>query len=61
MQGTSLMHPYVLASIIKKGEAVEAHEIVRCRGAHIFWTVGSQMAVRLSSSFVLKTETTPRP
>jgi hypothetical protein len=26
----------------------EAYRLVRHRGSHIFWTVGSQMAVRLS-------------
>jgi hypothetical protein len=29
-------------------EAVEAHRVVRRRGFQIVWTVGSQMAVRLS-------------
>jgi hypothetical protein len=28
---------------------MEAHTVVRRRGAHIFWTIGSQMAVRLSA------------
>jgi hypothetical protein len=30
-------------------QAVEAHRIVRRRGSHIFHTIGSQMAVRLSA------------
>jgi hypothetical protein len=25
------------------------HSFVRCRGSHIFWKIGSQMAVRLSA------------
>jgi hypothetical protein len=38
----------------KKGKAipktgVEAHRFLRRRGSHIFWTIGSLMAVRLSS------------
>jgi hypothetical protein len=28
---------------------VEDHRVVRLRGFHIFWTIGSQMAVRLSA------------
>jgi hypothetical protein len=28
---------------------VEAHRVVRRRGSHIFWTIGSQMTVRLSA------------
>jgi hypothetical protein len=27
-------------------EAVKAHRVVRGRGSHILWTIGSQMAVR---------------
>jgi hypothetical protein len=30
-------------------QALEVHRIVRRRGSHIFWTVNSQMAVRLSA------------
>jgi hypothetical protein len=30
-------------------QAVEAHMVVRRRGSHIYYTVGSQMAVRLSA------------
>jgi hypothetical protein len=30
-------------------QTVEAHRVVRCRGSHIFQTIGSQMAVRLSA------------
>jgi hypothetical protein len=30
-------------------EAVEAHTVVRSRGCHIFQTIGSQMAVKLSA------------
>jgi hypothetical protein len=30
-------------------EAMEAHRVVRRRGSHIFYTIGSQMAVRLSA------------
>jgi hypothetical protein len=26
---------------------MEAHKVVRRRGPHIFWTIGSHMAVRL--------------
>jgi hypothetical protein len=37
---------------------VEAHGVVRRRGSLIFWTIGSQMAVRLSfyapAAFYLK-------
>jgi hypothetical protein len=29
--------------------AVKAHRVVRCRGSHIFYRIGSQMAVRLSA------------
>jgi hypothetical protein len=29
---------------------MEVHKVVRRRGSHIFWTIGSEMAVRLSSS-----------
>jgi hypothetical protein len=30
-------------------QAAEDHRVVRCRGSHMFWTIGSQMAVRLSA------------
>jgi hypothetical protein len=30
-------------------QALEAHRIVKRQGSHIFFTVGSQMAVRLSA------------
>jgi hypothetical protein len=33
-------------------QAVEAHRVVRLRGSHIFWTIDSQMAVRLSALHV---------
>jgi hypothetical protein len=32
-----------------KEQAVESHTVVRCRGFHIFWTIGSQMGVMLAS------------
>jgi hypothetical protein len=28
---------------------MEAHRVVRRRGSHVFWTIGSHMAVRLSA------------
>jgi hypothetical protein len=54
---------------------MEAHRIVRRRGAHIFYTIDSQMAVRLSAlragrplppgrfrySFMLQADLKPRP
>jgi hypothetical protein len=48
-------------------QAVEAHRIVRRRGSHIFYTIGSQMAVRSAFypqedswySFLLEAESTP--
>jgi hypothetical protein len=30
-------------------QAVDAHRVVRRRCSHIFWTIGSQIAVRLSA------------
>jgi hypothetical protein len=33
----------------KNYQAVEAHRVVRRRGSHICWTIGPQMAVRLSA------------
>jgi hypothetical protein len=32
-------------------QAVEAHRVVRCRGSHILYTVGSQMVVKLSALY----------
>jgi hypothetical protein len=29
-------------------QTMEAHRVLRRRGSHIFWTIGSQMDVRLS-------------
>jgi hypothetical protein len=40
--------------------AVEAHRVVRRRGSHILWTVGSQMAVRLSALRACWPPFTPR-
>jgi hypothetical protein len=36
-------------TILVTGQAVEAHRVVRYRGSHIFYTIGSQMAVRPSA------------
>jgi hypothetical protein len=30
-------------------QAVKAHRVLRCRGFHIFYTIGSRMVVRLSA------------
>jgi hypothetical protein len=30
-------------------ESVDAYKVVRCRGSHIFYTIGSQTAVKLSA------------
>jgi hypothetical protein len=38
-----------VAHLLVQGKAVETHRVVRRRGSHIFKTVGSQMAVRLSA------------
>jgi hypothetical protein len=51
-------------------QAAEIYRVVRRRGSHIFYTIGSQMAVSLSAlrpqehswdSFLLGAETTPGP
>jgi hypothetical protein len=57
-------------------QAMEAHRVVRRRDSHIFYTIGSQMAVRSSAlragrplsprkifwySFLLEAESTPWP
>jgi hypothetical protein len=56
-------------------QVVEAHRVVRRQGSHISYTIGSQMAMRLSAScagrylpqedssysFLLEAESTPGP
>jgi hypothetical protein len=49
----------------------EGHRVVKCQGSHIFYTIGSQMAVRLSAllacrplppgKFLIQAESTPGP
>jgi hypothetical protein len=41
-------------------QAMEAHKAVKRRGSHIFWIIGSQMAMRLSASRTGHPPVTPR-
>jgi hypothetical protein len=38
---------FILSVKLSKQQAVKAHNVVRSRGSHIFWTAGSEMAERL--------------
>jgi hypothetical protein len=41
-------------------QAVEAHEVLKRRGSHIFWTIGSNMAMRLLALRAVRPPFTPR-